>query len=140
MTQDLFDSIVGSFMDGTPIESVPPRDRILWSIRDNLARLFSAREGIQPHLKGFGLPDISEIYREMPHGIKRLKEAIETSVARYEPRLSGVSVIYKKNDANPFAFEFSIIGSIAGRGEVAFTANMPATGRPSVSLAKKENG
>ena len=139
MSQDLFDSFIGTFMDGTPIENVPVADRILWSIRDNLTRLFSAREGIQPHLKGYGLPDISEIYRQMPHGIERLQEAMETAIARYEPRLAKVSVDYKEKKGNPFSFEFSVSGEIAGRGRVTFATNLSTTGLPSVSQAKKNN-
>jgi type VI secretion system protein len=137
MSQDLFDSFVGTFMDGTAIESVPVADRILWSIRDNLTRLFSAREGIQPHLKDFGLPDISEIYRQMPHGIERLQEAMERTIARYEPRLTRVSVVYNEHKDTAFTFTFTITGEIAGKGRVTFATNLSTTDLPSVSQAKR---
>jgi type VI secretion system protein len=137
MSQDLFDSFVGTFMDGTAIENVPVADRVLWSIRDNLTRLFSAREGIQPHLKNFGLPDISEIYRQMPRGIERLQDAMENAIAKYEPRLARVTIVYKENKENPLCFEFSISGEIAGKGRVTFATNLSTTGLPSVSQAKK---
>jgi type VI secretion system protein len=139
MTQDLFDSFVGVFMDGTQIENVPVGDRVLWSIRDNLTRLFSAREGIQPHLRSFGLPDISEIYRQMPHGIARLQEAMERAIAAYEPRLTKVAIVYKETKGNPFAFEFTISGEIVGKGRVTFATNLSTTGLPSVSQAKRNN-
>jgi type VI secretion system protein len=139
MTQDLFDSFVGAFMDGTSIENVPMADRILWSIRDNLTRLFSAREGLQPHLRDFGLPDISEIYRQMPHGIERLREAMEMAIAHYEPRLTRVSVAYNENKGNPFTFTFAVSGEIAGKGRVTFATNLSTTGMPLVSQAKRSN-
>jgi type VI secretion system protein len=72
MNQGLFESLAGRFYDGTPVEAVPLAERRIVSIKDNLSRIFNTREGLLPHLKGLGLPDISEIYRSMPHGVERL--------------------------------------------------------------------
>jgi type VI secretion system protein len=153
MNQDLFETLTGSFLDGTPIDAVPPEERTIWSIRDNLTRLFTARAGILPHLPGYGLPDITEIYRQMPYGIPKLREAMETAIAEYEPRLKNVRVIYKEPPASPdgtdamgqklkkkpFVFEFTITGEAGKAGSVSYSSTLPAQGSPKVSrVVKKE--
>ena len=67
MKQALFENLTGHYLDGTPVEAVPATNRGIMSIMDHLNRLFNTREGSLPHLKDYGLPDISEIYRKMPH-------------------------------------------------------------------------
>lgn len=153
MNQDLFETLTGTFLDGTPIDTVPVEERIIWSIRDNLTRLFTSRAGLLPHLPDYGLPDITEIYRQMPYGIPRLKEAMETAIAEYEPRLKNVRVIYveppvmpEQTDAmgqkikkKPFVFEFRIIGEVGKLGKVSFSSLLPSYGSPKVARIVKKD-
>jgi len=92
MDQALFESITGYFIDGTSIEDIPPKERLQKSVMDNLIRMFNTRCGSISHMKDYGLPDISEIYRQMPDGIKVLKKAIITTIEKYEPRLKNITV------------------------------------------------
>jgi type VI secretion system lysozyme-like protein len=132
---------------------VPPPERIIWSIRDNLTRIFTTRAGLLPHLPDYGLPDITEIYRQMPYGIPKLKEAMEIAIAEYEPRLKNVRVIYieppatpdltdamgRKIKKEPFVFEFRIIGEVGKSGVVSFNSLLPSNGSPKVTrMVKKE--
>lgn len=144
MNQDLFETLTGTFLDGTAIDAVPVHERIIWSIRDNLTRLFTARAGLLPHLPDYGLPDITEIYRQMPYGILRLKAAMEATIAEYEPRLKNVQVIYieqKKTDEagpkKPYIFEFTITGEVRNLGKVSFSSTLPSSGSPKVNRIKK---
>lgn len=98
MKQGLFESLTGQFYDATPVDAVPENRRLLLSITDNLTRLFNAREGIIPHLTGYGLPDISELYRQMPSGAETLRGAIKQTVEKYEPRLKNVRVAAHKSE------------------------------------------
>lgn len=147
MNQDLFETLTGAFLDGTPIDAVPVHERIIWSIRDNLTRLFASRAGLLPHLPDYGLPDITEIYRQMPYGIPKLKEAMETAIAEYEPRLKNARVTYieppvapeqtdsmgQKLKKKPFVFEFTIIGEVGKLGKVSFSSTLPSYGSPKVT-------
>jgi type VI secretion system protein len=138
MNQGLFESLVGRFYDGTPVEAVPLAERRIISIKDNLTRIFNTREGLLPHLKGYGLPDITEIYRTMPHGIARLEEAIVATLEKNEPRLRNIKIARHTDAAgHAMTLAFSISGDVPGYGAVTFQTTFLASGRSSIASWKK---
>ena len=56
------------------------------SVYADISNLFNTRRGSLPHLPGFGLPDITEIYSDIPDSVmklrKSLREAVEQGAAR----------------------------------------------------------
>jgi type VI secretion system protein len=138
MKQALFENLTGHFLDGTPVESVPQSSRGIMSIMDHLNRLFNTREGSLTHLKDYGLPDISEIYRKMPHGIEELQKAIKRTVEKYEPRLTKVKVTPRETDARDFRLVFILSGELAeGGGLVRFQTTFTSMGNSSIAPWKK---
>lgn len=138
MNQGLFESLTGQFLDKTPIDAVAPHSRRLISIMDHLARMFNTRSGSIPHLVGYGLPDISEIYRKMPDGLEELKKAIETTIEKYEPRLKKVKVV--KRDTDPtkkFSLEFILTGELREGGMVRFQTTFTSMGNSTIAPWKK---
>lgn len=137
MKQALFENLTGHFLDGTPVESVPVASRGIVSIMDHLSRLFNTREG-SLHLEGYGLPDISEIYRKMPNGIEELQKAIKRTVEKYEPRLTKVKVTPRETDPKDFRLVFILSGELAaGGGLVRFQTTFTSTGNSSIAPWKK---
>jgi type VI secretion system protein len=137
MNQGLFESITGHFLDQTPVDSVPPPKRRILSIMDHLSRLFNTREGSLPHLKDYGIPDISEIYRKMPHGIEELQAAIKRTIEKYEPRLHKVKVVPRESDPKEFKLVFILSGELREGGLVRFQTTFTSTGNSSISPWKK---
>ncbi len=138
MNQGLFESLTGHFMDGTPIESVTKSNRMIRSIMDHLNRLFNTREGTVPHLPDYGLPDISEVYRKMPHGIEDLQQAIKRSLERYEPRLKNIRVSNREADPLDFKLVFIVSGEMRnGGGLVRFQTTFTSLGQSSISPWKQ---
>jgi type VI secretion system protein len=138
MKQALFENLTGHFLDGTPVDSVPVNTRGIMSIMDHLNRLFNTREGSLPHLKDYGLPDISEIYRKMPHGIEELQKAIKRTVEKYEPRLVKVKVTPRETDPTDFRLVFILSGELAeGGGLVRFQTTFTSLGNSSIAPWKK---
>jgi type VI secretion system protein len=138
MKQALFENLTGHFLDGTPIESVPSATRGILSIMDHLNRLFNTREGSLPHLKDYGLPDISEIYRKMPHGIEELQKAIKRTVEKYEPRLRKVKVTPRETEPKDFRLVFILSAELSeGGGLVRFQTTFTSMGNSSISPWKK---
>ena len=137
MNQGLFESITGHFLDQTPVESVSVPHRRVLSIMDHLNRLFNTREGSLPHLKDYGLPDISEIYRKMPHGIEELQKAIKKTIEKYEPRLQKIKVIPKETDPKEFRLVFILTGELRDGGLVRFQTTFTSTGSSSIAPWKK---
>ncbi|HEX7510419.1 MAG TPA: type VI secretion system baseplate subunit TssE [Chitinivibrionales bacterium] len=137
MNQGLFESITGHFLDQTPITGIAPAGRRIVSIMDHLNRLFNTREGSLPHLKDYGLPDISDIYRKMPHGIEELQKAIKRTIERYEPRLHKIKVVPKDTDPKEFRLVFILTGELREGGLVRFQTTFTSMGNSSITPWKK---
>jgi type VI secretion system lysozyme-like protein len=137
MNQGLFESLAGRFCDGTPVEAVPLAERRIVSIKDNLTRIFNTREGLLPHLKGYGLPDISEIYRTMPRGVERLEEAIAATIENNEPRLRNVKVLRQDDAAHALSLAVTVSGDVPGYGAVTFQTTFMTNGQSAIASWKK---
>jgi type VI secretion system protein len=137
MNQGLFESITGHFLDQTPVEGVPVSGRRMVSIMDHLNRLFNTREGSLPHLKDYGIPDISEIYRKMPYGMEELQQAVKRTIEKYEPRLHKIKVVPKETDPKEFKLVFILTGELRGGGTVRFQTTFTSMGNSSIMPWKK---
>ncbi len=137
MNQGLFESITGHFLDQTPVESIAVNKRRVISIMDHLNRLFNTREGSLPHLKDYGLPDISEIYRKMPHGIEELQKAIKKTIEKYEPRMHKIKVVPVTMDPKEFRLVFILTGEFREGGIVRFQTTFTSLGSSSIAPWKK---
>lgn len=137
MDQAVFESITGHFLDGIKITSIPQKKRIIYSIMDHLRRVFNTRTGSIPHLKDYGLPDISEIYRKMPDGIEELEKAIKKTIEKYEPRLKNVKVSHSEDDIDNARLVFILSGRIKNAGVVRFQTTFISTGNSTITPWKK---
>ena len=137
MEQALFESITGTFLDGTQIEAVPRNKRLIVSLMDHLNRIFNTRKGSIPHLKDYGLPDISEIYRKMPEGIEELIDAVERTVEKYEPRLKNVRVVQLEDDVVGARLVLIVSGELQEGKLVRFQTTFTGTGNSTISPWKK---
>jgi type VI secretion system protein len=137
MNQGLFESLTGHFLDGQSVESIDVRNRRVTSIMDHLNRLFNTRDGSLSHLKHYGLPDISEIYRKMPDGIDELEGAIKKTVEIYEPRLRNVKVMKQDNETDKFKLVFIVSGELREGGRVRFQTTFTSIGNSSIVPYKK---
>ena len=106
MSAGLFDVLVGQFSDATSVEASAPAERRVRSIVSHLGYLFNTRRGSLPHLPDYGLPDVAEVYRDMPDSVEPLRSAIKEVIERYEPRLRRVRVESGRSDPH----ELSSIG------------------------------
>jgi type VI secretion system protein len=112
MDAGLFDVLSGRFADGRPIDSVAQDERTLMSVVTHLNHLLSTRRGSLPHMPDYGLPSISEIYRDMPDSVVELQRSIKTTVERFEPRLKRVHVTYKETDRLNMRLVFLLAGEL----------------------------
>jgi type VI secretion system protein len=137
MQHSLFESLAGRFADGTPLDAVAPEERRLRSVTDHLRRLFNTREGSLSHLQGYGLPDISDVYRRMPDAAEELRRAVVVTVERYEPRLSKVKAIRREEAAGSLRLEFIITAELVGAGHVRFQTTFSPTGSATIAPWKR---
>jgi type VI secretion system protein len=79
------------------------------TIKTHLNRLLNARAGSLIHMPDYGLPDVTEIYQDLPYSVITLIKAMETIIAKYEPRLQNVKIKHKKQiDRNDCVLQIEI--------------------------------
>jgi type VI secretion system protein len=137
MPAGLFDVLVGHFADETPVEGATPAELQARSVVDHLGYLFNTRRGSLPHLPEYGLPDVAEVYRDMPDSVEPLQNAIREVVERYEPRLRRVRVEPGRHDKDAMRLVFTVIAQTSDgedlRLETTFSSTDPAEIQPATA-------
>ena len=108
----------GQFSDGQEVRAVPEDQQQVRSVISNLSYLFNTRRGALPHLPDYGLPDITEIYRDVPDSILKLRKSIKEAVERYEPRLRRVRIEAQDSDPYQMRLVFLVSGEMPDRQQV----------------------
>ena len=72
-----------------------PPQQLYLSISSHLLKLLNTRRGSLVHLPDYGIPDLAEIYQDLPYSVNRLVQAIKHTIEKYEPRLTNVKVMQK---------------------------------------------
>ena len=131
--ESLFEKISGQFVDGTKTENIPERERRVKSISEHLWRMFNTRQGSVPHLDDYGLPDITEVYRNLPDSLLQLEKSILKLTHKYEPRLEKVTVRPIPVDALEFKLSFELSATIKGGERIRFKTSFESSGKTDVS-------
>jgi type VI secretion system protein len=130
----LYDVLLGRYADGTPLETGDRAERQERSVVSHLRYLFNTRRGSLLHLPAYGLPDVTEIYRELPISVDPLRDAIKETIERYEPRLKRVRVEQRASDPFAMRLVFLVSGETRDgerlRFETTFSSNDPADVQP----------
>jgi len=81
-------------------------------IRSHLNFLLLCRQGSHKHLPDYGLPDITQVYQNLPDSINDFIKAIQTTITRYEPRLNDVTVQFKPETEEDCVISVQILGKL----------------------------
>ena len=108
--QSIIDVLYGRAGDGD--------DALVQSVIDNLGRLLNTRRGSVGHLPGYGLPDLTEIYRDVPESIEALRRAVREAVEAYEPRLRRVRVTHEASDPYEMQIVLVLHGELPDRQRI----------------------
>lgn len=134
MDVSLLDVLQGHFADGLPVGEADHGEEVrIRSVLANLQRLLNARRGAVGHLPAYGLPDISEVYRDMPDSIAILQQAIRETIETYEPRLARVRVEHRSADRAAMRLVFLISAELTGGARVRFETTFSTTAAAEVS-------
>ena len=122
MKAGLIDVLRGKFQSDLKIERVDEELHRLLSINDNLGRLFNARQGAAHTDPHYGLPDIYDIQRRVPHSSEELRRAIAENLQRFEPRLRKIRVEAIESEQIPRPLAYRITAELLDRKQVSFQA------------------
>jgi len=102
------------------LESPPPAsnrhlpgdlEEAMESIHQHLQLMLNSRHGNAQTAPEFGTSDFSDFFKGY-ESIDTLKQQIERSISLYEPRLTGVDVVFAPNEDDPHRIHFEITGSL----------------------------
>ena len=117
---------------------IAPPSSLAEAVRENLVLLLNTRRGSVPHLPDFGLPDVSEVYKDKPDPRKLLAQALQDTIQRYEPRLKQIDISILDQPGYKFEADYAIKGLLEtpdGSIEtVTFTTVVPTNGRVEVRV------
>ncbi|MGL1959604.1 MAG: type VI secretion system baseplate subunit TssE [Colwellia sp.] len=137
--ESLFEKISQHFADGTPLSAVPPESRLIKSISDHVKRLLNTRKGTVPHMKDYGLTDVSEIYSKLPGSLEMLQKEMSDLIKKYEPRLEKIRVEVLPFEPYSFKIDFNIHGVIKGGKRVFLSTAFSSNGEITVESKKRLN-
>lgn len=80
----------------------------LESIRQHLWRLFNTRQGSLPYLPDYGLPDLNQIYQDLPDSVQGFTRKIIQVIQKYEPRLTALELEQMKRYEIPAVLAYKI--------------------------------
>ena len=134
MKTGLFEVLNGGFSDGTRLDEVVEEQLLVRSVIDNLNRLFNVRQGAMENLPAYGLPELTEMYRDTPENVEALRRAIQAAVEAYEPRLQYLRVIPQPSQ-NEGRLTFLLTGSLVDGARVQFQTTFEQQVRVSTAPA-----
>jgi type VI secretion system protein len=129
----LFERITGHFADGSIVSDFSVEEQTFFSVRDNIERILNSRRGSLAHLPDFGLDDLSEIYRHLPSSTHKLRNAIESTLLKYEPRLKAVEIEVKTPEPG-MTVSFTLACHLRHEGLVRFDTVFTPDGRTRLKM------
>ena len=109
---------------------------VMASVTAQLTRMLSTRAGSVQTLPDYGLPDLNDMRLSLHDSQAQARQAIESFIACYEPRLSQVQVKPLAKGDSELTLSFSIEGWLQVEGvkrQVGFTAALNGSGEVKVT-------
>lgn len=131
----LMEAVTGRFRNGEPVTDPDSEEARLHSVLDYLTRLFNTRRGTVPHLPDYGLPDIGEVYRDLPTSLQGFKRALIETTKRYEPRIEAVDCRLEQVSEAEFRLQAVLTARMIEGRSVRVRAAFSSAGRAEVSPA-----
>ena len=89
------------------------------AIAEHLEIVLNAREGESATVPDFGLPDLTDLVRQIPEGVHQVENSIRDAILKFESRLDKVRVRFIPSD-DPFSLYFEIVARYKGEKNKTF--------------------
>jgi type VI secretion system protein len=124
----LYDVLL-AHIGGEPLDAHDDRTLECLSVQQNVRRILNTRAGALKHLPDYGLPDLTNIYKALPASAHRLKEQMEATLLKYEPRIRSIDVTILDNDDPGVLVSFEMACHLRKTGLVRFGTHFEPPGR-----------
>ena len=82
------------------------------SVLAHLQRILNTRQGSVPLANDYGVPDFLDFLQNYPESINEIETSIKNVIDKYEPRLSGTSVLFVPDEDEILTLRFQIMASL----------------------------
>lgn len=124
----LYDMLLGQ-IGGEPLAAYDDRTLECMSVQQNVQRILNTRAGALKHLPGYGLPDLTNIYKALPASSHMLKQQMEATLLKYEPRIRSIDVGIIENNDPGVLVSFELTCHLKKAGLVRFGTYFEPPGR-----------
>jgi len=90
-------------------------EALMESVRRQLVKLLNARQGMSEAQPDYGLPAMSDLIVGRGEHVRKMQEAIQATIEKYEPRLRGVRVAAIVGETSRQTVAFRVEGVLIGR-------------------------
>jgi type VI secretion system protein len=115
----LYDMLLGQ-IDGESIDQFDDRTLEALSVQQNVRRILNTRAGALKHLPDYGLPDLTNVYKELPGSSHALKQQMENTLLKYEPRIRAIDIAILDSDDPGLQVSFEMTCHLRKTGLVRF--------------------
>lgn len=117
----LYDMLLGHIA-GEALELHDEHTLECLSVQQNVQRILNTRAGALKHLPDYGLPDLTSIYKALPSSAHRLRDQMEATLLKYEPRIRSIDVTILENHDPGVLVSFEMTCHLKKSGLVRFGA------------------
>ncbi|QRX83121.1 type VI secretion system baseplate subunit TssE [Glaciimonas sp. PAMC28666] len=128
----LYDMLMGH-VGAVPLGDYDNKTLEILSVMENLRRILNTRAGSLKHLPDFGLPDLTNVYRNLPASAHALKNQMEATLLIYEPRISGIEIEVLPADPG-MVISYEMTCHLRKQGLVRFGTHFEPEGRTLLQL------
>jgi type VI secretion system protein len=107
------------------------------SVQQNIRRILNARAGSLKHLPDFGLPDLTNIFKALPASSHLLKQEMEATLLKYEPRIRAIDVDIIESDDPGVSVSYEMTCHLKRAGLVRFGTYFEPPGRMRVERVQQ---
>jgi type VI secretion system protein len=104
------------------------------SVCKHLNLLLNSRRGTLAYIKGYGLPDIEDIYNKLPKSRGKLAFEIKNLIEKYEPRMKDVLVTAIDDHPDHFVVRITIQANLLNGQTLEFNTHFSPGGKVTVSI------
>ena len=124
----LYDMLLGH-IDGEALEDHDDNTLEILSVQANIRRILNTRAGALKHVPDYGLPDLTEVYKNLPASVHDLRNQMEGALLKFEPRLSSVGIEINDNRDPGLLVSFTMVCQLKKAGLVRFGTYFEPPGR-----------
>ncbi|MEM5424617.1 MULTISPECIES: type VI secretion system baseplate subunit TssE [Paraburkholderia] len=124
----LYDMLLGH-INGEALENHDDNTLEILSVQANIGRILNTRAGALKHVPDFGLPDLTDVYKNLPASVHDLRNQMEKTLLKFEPRLRSIDIEISDKPDPGLLVSFTMVCHLRKAGLVRFGTYFEPPGR-----------